>query len=213
MAIKLVRLVKEHPCLYNFKLPEYSQREAIDDAWKEIGAQLNMDEKGLRDKWRNYRTVFMRRWKSSGSRGGSSSRSSYYLMDEMKFLLDYVKITVPLAGGSSITDLEKFKDKLETTYTDETTMYITEEEPSLSDNVVNQIVAPNVSVLQLSASDVAESATDVSRSVRVHSVNETNPRRLFFMSILPELDKLTDKKFRKFRKLCLNYLDESDDDY
>lgn len=96
----MVRLVKEYPCLYNYNLPEYSQREVVEDAWKKIAGKLKSDPKLVRDKWRNCRTVFLRRCKAE-KQGGSANRSSYYLMDELNFLLDYVKISVPLKNRSS----------------------------------------------------------------------------------------------------------------
>lgn len=99
-GIRFVRLVKKHPCLYNYQLPEYSLREAVDDAWKKIAAELRCEPAGLREKWRNYRTVFLRRCKADKNSG---SRSSYYLKDEMNFLLDYVKVSVPLKRSSNIS--------------------------------------------------------------------------------------------------------------
>lgn len=92
---RFVRLVKKHPCLYNFNLPEYSQRDEIESAWRKIGEEMKVDDlKVLKEKWRNYRTVFLRRCKAD--KGGKSSKSPYYLMDEMKFVLDFIKVSVPL---------------------------------------------------------------------------------------------------------------------
>lgn len=100
---RFVRLVKKHPCLYDYNLPEYSQRDAIDSAWKKIASEMHCDAKTLREKWRNYRTVFLRRCKAE--KEGKTSRSSYYLDSEMRFLLDFVKVAVPFKRNIASTSL------------------------------------------------------------------------------------------------------------
>lgn len=219
-----------HRLIYSPFILQYSQREAVDEAWRKIGAELKVkDVKVLREKWRNFRTVFLRRWKTEGT---NRNKSSYYLMDEMKFLIDFVKISVPLKSNeqrvsrmessSSPTknppapdqqlytivqlpaeenksDLELFQEKLDGTYDDQTTYIPTKQEHQQQQQQQHfSLTATDNEFLELSPgkSTVA---------------TPTDPRKLFFLSIAPEMDKLTDRQFRKFRKLTLDFLDACED--
>lgn len=248
-GIRLVRLVKKHPCLYNFQLPQvctyerrhwrtccihykiiqfqYSQREAVDEAWRSIGAELKVkDIKSLREKWRNYRTVFLRRWKTEKN-GTNQNKSTYYLMDEMNFLIDFVKISIPLKGSDQLatpmesssspstsnptnnqlytivqlpadkTDLDLFQEKLDNSNYDDQTTYV----PTKQEQQPHYSLSTDNEFMELSPSKNVTTAP-----------TPTDPRKLFFLSIAPEMDKLTDKQFRKFRKLTLDFLDECEDE-
>ncbi len=43
--INFVEQVEKHPALYNFMLPEYSNRNAIDKAWHEVSMKVNCSGK------------------------------------------------------------------------------------------------------------------------------------------------------------------------
>lgn len=40
----------------------------------------------------------------------------------------------------------------------------------------------------------------------------TDPRKLFIYSIIPDIETMTDRQFRKFRKQCLDFIDNCEDD-
>lgn len=236
-AIKFVRLVKRFPCLYNYNLPEYTQRTKIDAAWQKIGHEMKLDAKTLRDRWRNYRTVFLRRCKAEKEGGASAPKTPYYLKDEMNFLLDFVKVVVPLKEDSTENhsytiimknddvvekdiveddddvdeDMEHTTDNQEEFEYDETTAaFNTLPIPSSSN-----IKKPLPKQLFNSSSMVSDSQfIDLSASVSQTTPVDpnTNPRKLFIMSITPELDKMTNKQFRRFRKIVLDYMDQCEDD-
>lgn len=101
-SIKLVRLVKKYPCLYNYMIPEYTKRDAVEKAWSKIASEMKMTSSTVRHKWRNIRTVFLRHAKP----GASPNLGQYYLTNELSFLLDYIKVAVPLKNtGNSETSL------------------------------------------------------------------------------------------------------------
>jgi DNA polymerase sigma len=39
--VKLVEAVELYPCLYNYKLPEYSRRDITENAWAKVAQQVN----------------------------------------------------------------------------------------------------------------------------------------------------------------------------
>jgi hypothetical protein len=41
MNIKFVKAVEKYPCLYNYKLPEYSRRDVTDKAWMNVAKEMN----------------------------------------------------------------------------------------------------------------------------------------------------------------------------
>ena len=40
-CIKLVQAVEKYPCLYNYKLSDYSRKDVVDKAWVEVGKEVN----------------------------------------------------------------------------------------------------------------------------------------------------------------------------
>ncbi|XP_028136200.2 uncharacterized protein LOC114330948 [Diabrotica virgifera virgifera] len=91
LNIKLVQEVEKHPCLYNYTLNEYSRKDITENAWNDIGRELNLTGNECKDKWKNLRAVFVRHMKSAPS-GSSKSKKPYYLTDAMQFALPYVKV-------------------------------------------------------------------------------------------------------------------------
>lgn len=174
----------------------------------------------------------MRRWKRDSL--GTPNKTNYYLMDELKFLLDYVKVSVPFqdtttashastrknskpiivhqiesssSGGDNKhqqvytiekTDLDMFQEKLDE---DE---YMTD--GNAFSGVTEHVISNSHSGMQHSYTSVIAAPTEI----QIPAPGDRNPRRLFLMSIAPELEKLDDKKFRRFRKLCLDFLDDDD---
>jgi hypothetical protein len=40
-----VQAVEKYPCLYNYKLSNYSRKDVVDKAWVEVGKEVN--EEGI----------------------------------------------------------------------------------------------------------------------------------------------------------------------
>lgn len=47
LNIKFVQKVEEYPCLYNYKLTDYSRKDVIERAWSEVGKVFNLTGKYL----------------------------------------------------------------------------------------------------------------------------------------------------------------------
>lgn len=43
--IKLAAEVKKYPCIYDFKLPDYSKRDVTESAWENVATVLNDEGK------------------------------------------------------------------------------------------------------------------------------------------------------------------------
>ncbi|RVE40767.1 hypothetical protein evm_014583, partial [Chilo suppressalis] len=73
LNIKFVQKVEEYPCLYNYKLTDYSRKDVTERAWSEVGKVFNLTEGQCKEKWKNLRAVFVRHTKPAPS--GSSSKN------------------------------------------------------------------------------------------------------------------------------------------
>lgn len=200
----------------------------MEDAWTQIGEDMKSDPKKLKAKWRNYRTVFLRFFKA-----GAKSKNDYYLMDEMKFLGDYIKVSVPIneimrdshatttsneeytivelpsqASSQERSDIEMYDDKMDSDSEDEPAEYV--KPTSTRSRSFRGSTTEVKSFVQLE--NTTEPPPPSKPAEDSNAAAPKNPRDLFFMSIGPELEKLTDKQFRKFRKLCLDFIDDCEDE-
>ncbi|KAK8406972.1 hypothetical protein O3P69_007491 [Scylla paramamosain] len=100
--IRFIQEVKKHPCIYNFTLQDYTKKHATEGAWQTVAAEMNDTVRNCKDKWKNLRTVFVRRMKPDPS-GRRKTTKPYYLMDAMQFLLPFVR----LQQGIKSTDTQK----------------------------------------------------------------------------------------------------------
>ncbi|BES98260.1 BESS motif [Nesidiocoris tenuis] len=124
--VKLVGEVKKHEVLYNYTLPGYSRKDVTEKAWQLVAAKMNTSAADCKEKWRNLRTVFLRKLKPPKS-GSGATRKAYYLENAMQFCLPFLKTSAPPSSGNwppaplsstgddvGVGDPENFDDALET---------------------------------------------------------------------------------------------------
>ncbi|XP_050498417.1 uncharacterized protein LOC126879445 [Diabrotica virgifera virgifera] len=90
LNIKFVREIEKYEALYNNTLSDYSRKDVTDKAWQNVAAVVNMSVADCKEKWRNLRTVFIRKIKPLPS-GSVAKRRAYYLEEAMQFILPFVK--------------------------------------------------------------------------------------------------------------------------
>ncbi|KAG8292252.1 hypothetical protein J6590_044742 [Homalodisca vitripennis] len=86
---KLTEAVENHPCLYDFHLKEYSNRDKVQGAWQSVAQELNSSAKECKETWRNMRIVFTRNIKLLPS-GAKAKKKPWPLLQTMMFLKPYV---------------------------------------------------------------------------------------------------------------------------
>uniref|UniRef100_A0A1L8DFR0 Putative alcohol dehydrogenase transcription factor myb/sant-like protein n=1 Tax=Nyssomyia neivai TaxID=330878 RepID=A0A1L8DFR0_9DIPT len=235
--VRLVRLVKQHPCLYDFGMSEYSDREHIEKVWKKIGDELDENPQNVRDKWRNLRTVFLRKLKAE--QNGQTLKCKYYLMDEMKFIMPFVKMTVPYQITTK-TDEDIVLDTSNKTTDDDEDAQISKrtrikrrvkaqpiEEPREceeyevvleepfpqtsqgSDSKKDKLIRTLMHEIDTENESYSINFGEVKPKKRKYSSSETdNPRKMFLLSLLPEMEQMTDKQMSFFRRKVLALLDD-----
>jgi hypothetical protein len=43
--IKFVRIIEQHPCLYDFSIPDYSKRDISEKAWSRVADEAKLSGK------------------------------------------------------------------------------------------------------------------------------------------------------------------------
>ncbi|MPC47580.1 hypothetical protein E2C01_041329 [Portunus trituberculatus] len=100
--IRFIKEVEKQPCLYDYTLEQYTNRACVEAAWRAVAAEFSSTIPACKEKWRNLRTVFVRRLKHNPP-NGSRANKPYYLMHALEFLLPFLR------GQSDIksTDTQK----------------------------------------------------------------------------------------------------------
>ncbi|KAM3961446.1 uncharacterized protein ACR2FA_004561 [Aphomia sociella] len=111
LNLKFVREVEKRPCLYNYTMGEYSRRDLTENAWAEVGNEVNLTGHECKEKWKNLRAVFVRHMKPYLTGTTTKPKKPYYLADAMQFTLPFVKTLYPRSGDLPIeTQLEVYDE-------------------------------------------------------------------------------------------------------
>ncbi|KAM3965593.1 LOW QUALITY PROTEIN: uncharacterized protein ACR2FA_000439 [Aphomia sociella] len=192
--LALVKSIERFPCLYNYNLSEYSKKELTDKAWGEVANETNLTAGECKEKWKNLRYGFIRSLKPNAD---GSVKKKYYLHDHMEFVLPFVK---PLSKNYGFIQPAVDND------TDEE--YI--------DSHFENGQSPQQHYLD---SDIQQN-TEPPRKSRLHYEHNSvilqqspeerleESRKMFLLSLLPEINELTENQMRAFRRKVLSLLDE-----
>ncbi|XP_050316036.1 uncharacterized protein LOC126750456 [Anthonomus grandis grandis] len=219
-----IELIERRPCIWNNTLPDYNKRNVVDRAWQEVANEVGDTAANCRSRWRNIRTSFLR-WQKSNSKG---SKKKYYLADHLKFVLPYLNnkrqpvpsnLKMVLDSNDDFTEEEiacDFNIKTEESFMEP------DEDCDADSTTSDQHYSPYspstpISDLEtLTPTSKASSKkrkTDNESPVRNYrpkswDVLGEDPNISFFKSILPYMEKMTDKQNRKFRQKVLGLIDE-----
>ncbi|XP_018784443.1 PREDICTED: uncharacterized protein LOC108966135 [Bactrocera latifrons] len=88
ISIRLVETVEKYPCLYNNTLKEYCNRNCTEAAWVEVAEELSSTPDVVKDKWKVFRSIFVRRLRKMHM---GELIKPYYLHEHMQFLRPYLR--------------------------------------------------------------------------------------------------------------------------
>ncbi|XP_054259900.1 uncharacterized protein LOC128984586 [Macrosteles quadrilineatus] len=209
---KLAEAVQNHPCLYDFHLKDYSNRDRVQRAWEKVAQELNSSVKECKERWRNMRIVFTRNIKSPPS-GAKNKKKPWPHLQAMMFLKPYVT-----AKGN---DLPRNLLPLPSTAVDSSAANNSEEdrdddvlpspeEPAEEDDLYywKKENHPSSSLQNDSKPVNADAVLDYINSKRVVS---DNPRKQFLLSLLPDVEVMTVPQFKNFRRGVLHLIDQIDE--
>ncbi|CAH1391150.1 unnamed protein product [Nezara viridula] len=250
--LKLVGEVEKHPELYNFKLPEFTRKSVTDKAWQEVADEMNMPVADVKEKWRNLRSVFMRRMRSPED---GSKKKAYYLEHAMKFCLPYIKQNntssslVLSSTGTTQSTNEELVENIDTCEENSFQLHFPQlSSPAPTDPSNSPATSPfqqnNVTLPQQTKdkpvkfslplqgnklfivrnkaagnTDHQYHQPDFNRhkkaKIQINSAESTSKKldrqqsiKMFLLSLMPELEELTDYQIKLFKRRVFCIIDE-----
>uniref|UniRef100_W8BHI8 MADF domain-containing protein n=1 Tax=Ceratitis capitata TaxID=7213 RepID=W8BHI8_CERCA len=219
--IRLVKTVKKYPVIYDCNIKGYKKIPCVllrRKAWKSIGKELNCDPKTLHQKWHQFRKYFshVMLLKQRGE------NAPYYLSEHLKFLIPYLKIThESVASDSSIEEVNQneIDSAEEVEEMDQDIMHLDSHsnDGAISDEADVEVTEPHYNqnrrsevVCNRSATllptHVAPSSTGIAE-LEQFSANG-DPKLQFLLSLLPDLNVMTNAEMRQFKCKAQQLVDE-----
>ncbi|XP_039291988.1 uncharacterized protein LOC111045815 [Nilaparvata lugens] len=212
-TLKLLRLVEERPQIYNFNLADYNNREIIDKKWKEIAQEMNMKANECKSRWMSLRGSLnrvLRDQKTSYEKGIVKPIKWPFFDVMMHFLGDFVNSQYRRQKKHfeetqrtsflrevleiNVDDNSDSIDPSETIYLGEPLTQDTTHSAEVKPQCSEKVVAPIEKVLDLMI-EVSKSQREVESSTLT-----------FFKSLLPEVDKLSQSRQRRFKQDVMDLL-------
>ncbi|XP_068203957.1 uncharacterized protein [Palaemon carinicauda] len=222
-AAAFVEKIEKYSCLYDFSCAEYSRKDITEKAWSEVAKEMNWKVADCKDKWRNIRNGFVRSLRAklpSGS--GSRAKKPYYLHDELQFLMPYIKPNAHSAASSNVTlNSDHIQEEEETELNENES-----EEPIHTDDSVNPQASSSSQANLDSMASANEKQSKKRRAVgdpvdktlmeylrkKKENLDRRNPeedaRKMFLLSLLPDVNQLSDIGFRQFKIKSMLLVDE-----
>ncbi|KAM3961416.1 uncharacterized protein ACR2FA_004529 [Aphomia sociella] len=245
LNLKFVREVEKRPCLYNCTISEYSRRDLTENAWAEVGREVNLTGYEAKEKWKNLRAVFVRRMRPYVMGTKIKSKKPYYLAEAMQFALPYVKALFPNPGEMPIqTQLEVY-DENESSWhmpeceVSESVASPQHSMPPGSPQSSSSSPSPQISLQSYQSGKIIQKKEDTDEgfkySVPWHQPHQSTkisrkedsqiedgellqPKRtkslqheankMFFLSLLPDVDQLTPNQTKTFKRRVIDLVDE-----
>lgn len=190
---KFVQLVEMFPCLYNSQVPDYARKDVTESAWTEVANEMNWTVPECKEKWKNIRNGFVRSLKPKLT-GYTNCKKKYYLHEEMQFVMPYLKPAI-FAEAGIIPAPE--------------CMLTEEDRPvdikPLEDHDDDKPLVKKPKKLRLKEKNDNKMFPEWCQNKQ--EIDE-NPRKLFLVSLLPDVDKLSDEQMSAFRIKVLMLLEE-----
>ncbi|XP_020714342.1 uncharacterized protein LOC105664860 isoform X3 [Ceratitis capitata] len=221
LNIRLVQAVEKYSIIYNTAIKGFNRKRNIrarEAAWKTIGEELKCDAKTLHQKWHQFRKYFshVMLLKQRGE------NAPYYLSEHLKFLIPYLKIThESVASKSSIEELNDCDEEEVNQYEIDSAEEVEEmdqnndgaisaeadvevTEPHYNQNRRSEVVCNRSATLL--PTHVAPSSTGIAE-LEQFSANG-DPKLQFLLSLLPDLNVMTNAEMRQFKCKAQQLVDE-----
>ncbi|KAJ8716278.1 hypothetical protein PYW08_013563 [Mythimna loreyi] len=229
VEIQLINQIEQYEFLYNFNLPQYNRKDMVEEAWANIAANTNMSISDCKEKWRNIRSSFLRSMKPSGLK----VKKPYYLTDYLKFILPFLK---PTTGIESADDSQY--DSPQHTNDSDIVVNFIKEEPTDGDNeehvennadngILSDLLTRNKATVLRKRRRFVPMRKNYSESLRPRmkpvsstcsrnyitpdlnsTTNNNSAMKMFLMSLLPEIETMTEEQIRLFKIKSMLLIDE-----
>uniref|UniRef100_A0A2A4JF74 MADF domain-containing protein n=1 Tax=Heliothis virescens TaxID=7102 RepID=A0A2A4JF74_HELVI len=183
--IKFVLEVKKYPFLYNYKEVDYMRKDLTDAAWNEIGRKFKLSGPAAKDKWKNFRSVFVRHLKRTGKR-----KKPYYLGKYMEFAIPFIKRPGPN------NPLEVDEDSID--------------EPPSPDPMTPATPEPSGTQRKQDTDEAQPQGDRDSSSYSKPAENSSSNgeyNKMFLLSLLSDVNQMNTSQMRVFKRKVLGLID------
>ncbi|XP_039961733.1 uncharacterized protein LOC126760667 [Bactrocera neohumeralis] len=214
--IRLVETVEKYPCLYNNTIKEYSNRNCIEAAWVEVAEELSSTPDVVKDKWKVFRSIFVRRLRKMHM---GELIKPYYLHEHMQFLRPYLRKSwdpeccnkILLEESESRVTPKNPKENKYSNSSCENSNTLDQEDinsvyladmPQYSCNDYKRVRTSNANnhsfsykyrINEFKISEVSSHQQDL------EATDDEDYKRLFILSLLPDLEEMSNTQMRKFK--------------
>lgn len=223
--VDFVKEIEKYPCLYDKTLPEYANKVYNRRAWSTIAKKINTTIPDCRDKWRKIRISFMRSLKQQQS--DKPPMRPYYLSEELHFLRPFLKINPLKTSPQKNEQKDEHKDEQmdydictgvqkqelsDSEASDPFEIECVEDERDNSRIVLKEANSvtkekPN-EVVYIKQSPRNSYNDQKSHGRRYSDEIESNPRKMFLLSLLPDVECFTEAEMRIFRRKVITVCDD-----
>ncbi|XP_034833602.1 uncharacterized protein [Maniola hyperantus] len=202
----LAQAVAKFPCLYKSDTLNYLRRPLTEQAWIKISKETNLTVQECKERWKHLRYGLVRSLRPT--RHGFAKKK-YYLYNNMKFLIPYLGTSGTNSNQKTIKhdeELEEFHDEdqedpLEHDKFDNITHVV---ETYLSDDEESINKKSKINETQYNQSEQ-------DKEIQTYTFEE-EPRRMFLLSLLPEIADFSEDQMKTFRRKIFGLLDEINKD-
>ncbi|XP_049947283.1 uncharacterized protein LOC126455572 [Schistocerca serialis cubense] len=235
--IKFVAEIEKRPELYDYTRSEYSRKDITEKAWTEVSEQVGMTVGECKERWKNLRAVFVRHLKPGLGDSAFKRKKPYYLTEAMQFTLPFIKsVTASPASAPEIFKQERCVNSGNSDNEDSGTGQKSPSPASLrpSQSTPSPLLLPITPVVNLQEQRTSSEQHAASKDVVRHDTVDNSfaeylggkraklattkqssgpsPRsealKMFLLSMLPDLESMTDVQVRKFKRRCLETIDD-----
>lgn len=158
--------------------------------------------------------MFVRRQKQPPSGSGRKDSKTYYMTEHMQFILPYIKgvrsVDSPgnLPSPPNVVD-DEFNETDEVENTEENISESTAESLNMTKASNEQVFTPKFKKKKTNTSDMVDQCfIDYITTKKQNNKKEEDHRKQFLLSMLPEINQMTDIQMRKFKRKMLDVIDD-----
>lgn len=156
--------------------------------------------------------MFVRKMKLLPGGSGRSNTKPYYLLDAMQFLLPYVKVHQPSDTLSSLptagqTSEEASEDSAQESEDQHCKGNVSQERDATPRHSKGAIARSAERRKRNSEKVIDQTFSDFDTQKKARVNSDGDPRKLFLLSLLPDVHAMTDVQMRRFRMLVLQAVD------
>lgn len=166
-----------------------------------------------KERWKNLRAVFVRHLKPRLSGSASKNKKPYYLTEAMQFTVPFIKALYKTSGN--LSDVTQQQIILYNDESDNEESFAGQSlespglfEPKQSPSPLLPLTPPPMKPQQQKRSSERHTESTFKHAEKRVKNSRSEAIKMFLLSMLPDLESMTDIQVRQFKRRCLQTIDE-----